>query len=266
MNSGLQLGANGFSLVNAQRLAQASAEAYLPAEGGGTRTITDAGTDTHVCITAYDDCTVIAFRGTRDLRNWITDAEIRLRSIGVNEAATACASRTTVNPRVHEGFFHAIDAVIDEIAEQLGKPPVIRRPPLLITGHSLGGALAVLCAWMLERRGIEVHSVYTFGQPRVGDRQFAAAYDASLGGRTFRIVNQNDIVPRLPGRLMGFRHAGQCVFINVAGGLQVNPSLVSMLISDGLGLWRAYRRVEDVLISDHLVSHYLNALKAPDAD
>ena len=43
-----------------------------------------------------------------------------------------------------------------------------------------------------------VTAVYTYGQPRVGDPQFSAAYDAALKNATFRYVNDLDIVPHLP--------------------------------------------------------------------
>ena len=296
MNSGLILDHSGFVLANAQRLAQASADAYLSAGDEAAslasksnpvtaQLIANSATDTHVRLTEFDDCVILAFRGTRDWRNWLTDAEFPLRPIGIGAPAcsrlktraqslpglseVSCApSPVTAGPpiRVHEGFLTALDSVLTDIIGALFpglEPTAHSLKPLVITGHSLGGALAVLCAYLLQRQGFPVHSVYTFGQPRVGDRAFAADYEALCGGKTFRLVNQNDLVPRLPGWLLGYRHAGQMMFINVTGALLANPSLLNVVINDALGLWQAWRCREDVLVTEHFMTAYLRSLNNP---
>ncbi|CAM6100070.1 unnamed protein product [Calypogeia fissa] len=91
---------------------------------------------------------------------------------------------------------------------------------LFITGHSLGGALAMLYAGMLYYFGENsvanrIGSVYTFGQPRVGDETFAQfMLDNLTIERYFRVVYCNDIVPRLPfdDELFGFKRWGLCYF------------------------------------------------------
>ena len=208
-------------------------------------------TNTHATLTTYDDCTVIAFRGTASLRDWLTDAEFPLRPLPGTPA------------RVHEGFLTAFISIVPDLVAFLAPPHAPRpapRGPLLLTGHSLGGALAVLAAWWLQHLGFTIHSVYTFGQPRVGDRAFASLYSALLGTKTYRTVNQNDLVPRVPGVLLGYSHAGELAFINTVGSLVLNPSWFSRLISDALGLYHAYRRLDDVLITDHFVAGYVAAL------
>ena len=87
-----------------------------------------------------------------------------------------------------------------------------------ITGHSLGGALAELCAAQaLFVSKIPVQGVYTFGQPRVGSNDFAAAVNAKLGSGIFRFVNDRDIVARVPLFTMGFCHYGGQRFFDHAG-------------------------------------------------
>jgi len=298
--------------------------AEIPATGPAPVEISAKATDTRVLLTEYDDCTVIAFRGTADLRNWITDAEFGFRRIpgapvsdrlkpgevsvpaGAGDACGASRLQAGAPMRVHRGFLTAVDSVIGEIVEELKRgsvksvaapnPSTLQPsnpstvPPLVLTGHSLGGALAVLAAHILAAQGFNIHSVYTFGQPRVGDANFAARYNAALAGRvtpcappgtttddggqgtarptlgdrTFRIVNANDLVPRLPGWLMGYRHCGQNCFINLTGSLIFNPSLFTLLTTDLLGLYRAYRKLDDVLLEDHCLTRYLAALGRPD--
>lgn len=52
---------------------------------------------------------------------------------------------------------------------------------LLITGHSLGGALATIAAFELSLIGYRVSGVFTFGSPRVGSLMFAQAFDSIVG-------------------------------------------------------------------------------------
>ena len=90
---------------------------------------------------------------------------------------------------------------------------------LWLTGHSLGGALATLCAQMFN----EVQGVYVFGSPRVGDTAFAAAYARPL----WRFCNDGDVVvtvplngvpllPFLPSFLPKYEHAGKSVWFDAA--------------------------------------------------
>lgn len=57
---------------------------------------------------------------------------------------------------------------------------------LFVTGHSLGAAAAALCsADLLDRFNIP-STLYTFGEPRVGDHAFASILTQGLPGRSFR--------------------------------------------------------------------------------
>ena len=92
---------------------------------------------------------------------------------------------------------------------------------VFITGHSLGGALAALYSTMLFYNGEvaitrKLASVYTFGQPRVGDQTFANYGNLHLDNRYFRVVYCNDIVPRVPfdDKVMAFKHFENCVYFN----------------------------------------------------
>jgi len=113
---------------------------------------------------------------------------------------------------VHSGFALATDQIWDEVNKELdllvSKYDELKYDDskydealkVIFTGHSLGGAIAVVCA----ARSKYVAEVYTFGQPRVGNRSFTK----NVQSRLYRIVNENDIVPRVPPGPL-YRHQGQ---------------------------------------------------------
>lgn len=68
---------------------------------------------------------------------------------------------------------------------------------VFVTGHSLGGALATLCAVSLSEAG-PAPTLYTFGSPRVGGRAFAWHANRQLADRHFRVTHNHDIVPWVP--------------------------------------------------------------------
>lgn len=112
----------------------------------------------------------------------------------------------------------AYDDITKKVALLLHDNP---KAKLFITGHSLGGALAALYASMLHYTGetevaSKIGAVYTFGQPRVGDKDFARYAAEHLAGRYFRVVYCNDLVPRVPfdDGLFAFKHFGNCDYFN----------------------------------------------------
>jgi hypothetical protein len=88
--------------------------------------------------------------------------------------------------RVHAGFRVALRRIEDEVLSAVVSRLRAGDRQLWITGHSLGGALAVLMAARFRMEGLDVAGVYTFGQPKTGNRNFQRRYDEALGDRTDR--------------------------------------------------------------------------------
>jgi hypothetical protein len=237
----------GFSLANARAGARWSKLAY------DQTTIASIETGAACVMVELDNAFVIAFRGSRSVQDFICDAEFP-------RIATSYGA-------VHRGFDRDIQSILPKILSEVRFVPVEK--PIFIFGHSLGGALAILCARIFSAQGIPVHAVYTFGQPRVGDFGFAETYDALLRDKTFRVVNQCDIVPRVPGLLCGFRNVGQKYFLPSLNKLLpfqpvlVNPKLWLLLLSDAFGLWNDWANKKQMaLLDDHFIASYISELES----
>jgi pimeloyl-ACP methyl ester carboxylesterase len=147
---------------------------------------------------------VMAFAGTDPLvpANWISDFNVGL-NVGFNPGLGM-----TPGP-VHRGFDRAFDAVSDQVTQALAEGGT---EPLLLTGHSMGGALAVIAAdHCLTEHKLRAVAVYAFGMPRVGDEDFAVRYNDALGATTYRLVHGDDIVATVPPSRFGFRHVGRLI-------------------------------------------------------
>jgi len=220
-----------FSMANAQILAQAAAVAYKDPrrceKWARTSGFTGAfdffdNRDTQGFVAESNDAILVAFRGTQPNRpmDWFADFR-----------ATCDPWDHTNAGKVHSGFYSALRKVWGVTlanGEILPRRLVNRGSKTVwITGHSLGGALAELCAAQaLFVSKIPVQGVYTFGQPRVGTKDFADAVNAKLGSGIFRFVNDRDIVPRVPLFSMGFCHYGGQRFFDHAGESSVADSAV----------------------------------------
>ncbi|MDH3231215.1 MAG: lipase family protein [Alphaproteobacteria bacterium] len=186
---------------------------------------------------------VLCFRGSDDVRAWITNLD-------------ALPKPWRGGGTAHRGFAAALDAVWLEVEAAIRQVAT----PLVMTGHSLGGALATLAASLHP-----VANLVTFGSPRVGDAAFSAAME-HRPGEARRYVNGRDIVCRLPSARLGYRHVGTPWLIDADGRvLQRAPEdeglaalLSSALETDRLVNPQGLLRRE---LTDHSPINYVSALR-----
>ncbi len=207
---------SGFDAANAATLAQFSLLVYVREEDFLTKILNEAGyphvetfgrEGTFAILAANDENVVLAFRGTEggSIEDYLADTNLALKKfedIG----------------RAHAGFIKALGMVDAEIQESIST--LLEDAPnrkLWITGHSLGAALATLYA---VRHPEHVEAIYTIGSPRIAGRKLADSLSESLP--LYRIVNDNDLVARLPTPPL-YRHIGSTYFITTEGELVVDP-------------------------------------------
>lgn len=90
--------------------------------------------------------------------------------------------------------------------------------PLYFCGHSLGGAMATICAGrcLLSYIDSNPKQLFTYGSPRVGCKNYIGYVKLDY----YRFVNNNDIVTRVPPTWMGYAHAGKEIYFNRNGDIK----------------------------------------------
>ncbi|WKE67288.1 lipase family protein [Gallaecimonas kandeliae] len=123
--------------------------------------------------------------------------------------------------KVHQGFLALAHQCLPQLVPVLAKH-LKAGVALWLTGHGVGGAIAsVLAAELALVEELEVTGLCTFGSPRVFDNRLAAALEEVLGELYWRVVNDQDVVTRLPPRCFGYRHGGHLSYFDATGRLHL---------------------------------------------
>ncbi len=203
----------GFKLVGAiEADRQAAAPAMALANAAQMRAVSAMLANSHIFgLVAFNDATktaIVAIRGTKSLVDWLAD----LDALAVPYLAVADAGF------VHMGFQLVYEHIRRHVAELLinGCPGVKR---VLVTGHSLGGAVATLCAFDIGKNlplGA-VPELYTFAAPRSGAPPTLIEQFNAFIPICHRVVNFMDVVPHVPLPPL-FEHVGE--ELQVQGGFR----------------------------------------------
>jgi hypothetical protein len=166
----------------------------------------------------------VAYRGSKTAANFALDFEVQLITLFMGRTKTSV--NTCVGCEVHSGFYKGMESVLPQTVAAVKKAIAASGntgsdPLLLVTGHSLGGALAALTAYELVNKPeitslVETIHVTTFGEPRVGNAAFASHFDMALPN-AWRVVNAGDTVPHTPISEFGYYHEGIEVWMKEAG-------------------------------------------------
>jgi triacylglycerol lipase len=189
------------------------------------RVLTDGGfalkktynvNNTEAYLAEAKDFIVVAFRGTTSGRDRRTDFDFKTKRIKIEgHPLDVC---------VHNGFYAAYQNIEKELRIDLVS--LGSEKPIYFTGHSLGGALAIVASAavgmtsdpierpILRKLADRIAAVYSFGAPRVGDSNF----DNIVKSPHYRVVNRFDLITLTPPNWMwGYRHTGDVRLLRAPG-------------------------------------------------
>jgi triacylglycerol lipase len=196
---------------NARYFATACDLAYLPEAAGKPKFLSELSLDarlvsvdnTQVYVGGNDDSIVIAFRGSEapgsldGFKDWLLTNAKNFLVLPEGRAGTDFVA-AGVGARFHRGFIEALEEIWTPFFSEVKALHTKKKRPVWVTGHSLGGALALLSAWRLQRQFIPIHQVYTFGAPMIGNDAAKQAYAKVFPNKVFRFIDERDMVPLLP--------------------------------------------------------------------
>ncbi|CAM9427194.1 unnamed protein product [Chrysoparadoxa australica] len=187
-------------------------------------------------------------------------------------------------PRVHAGFrgaYKSVDQTLTDVVESATGGDADGWD-IYITGHSLGGALATLCALDFSTKfsGAKI-TMYNYGSPRVGNRAFKQLFDSSVPD-AFRAVNNLDVIARLPrarqaiGDWLEYEHVGRTLLLTPEDGgeragiwvegesegvcpLAEMDALTALLMGDKSFVEGEWKSLQALLRGESLVHHTENS-------
>jgi predicted lipase len=201
---------------------------------------------------------IIAIRGTEGIVEWFDDAfaiptpfrqvpntgrvaggfdriysslTVVKRKLAEDRALEAAAPGQPAPPETFAGSFAE---QLDQLASSRELARGVRRSaaeprrqrPMVVTGHSLGAALATLFVMENDsKKKFDISTSSTFASPRVGNLEFARAFDL-LPIDSWRIVNTLDLVPKLPPHIplvLEYDHVETACPFSSAGFAKNNP-------------------------------------------
>ena len=195
---------------------------------------------------------IVAFRGTEPkvLKNWRTDARF-------------CLVKGPVG-KVHRGFRTALDGIWPDLRPKIRGFQYDKTNPqtLWLTGYSLGAGLATLAYARLRfDEDKPVRGLTTFGQPRTGNGDFADAVNRDSMARMYSLVNNSDLVPRLPPRSLGYSHAGRLVYFTSTGRATSDMSACMRVLDRARGRLDDFGKPGPDAIKDHDMSGHVKLVR-----
>lgn len=184
-------------MINSVKYAELSELSYknnLQFPGYKTHFVSNGSTQCYVLLSDLEQ--IVVFRGTeKNISDISTDLKLRKQD------------------GIHRGFLAAYSSVIEGIYKLVDP-----KKKITFTGHSLGGALAILSSCL---HGESESKAVAFGAPRVFGLSKARHYSKE---KIFRYENAGDPVPYMPLYSWGYRHIGDCGYINENLQVVLNPA------------------------------------------
>ncbi|KAL3155310.1 hypothetical protein ABBQ38_010874 [Trebouxia sp. C0009 RCD-2024] len=177
------------------------------------------------CLIGWGSSTVVvAFRGTASMKNALAD----LQAWRIAHPPVRGKTWLGTRPLVHVGFLKTwladglklkvVNQVLEAVQQCKQRSGSDQPITVLITGHSLGGALATLAAYDIRKQLLANKQsnskvvCCTFAAPRTGNHAFAREYNAMVPD-TWSVINDQDVVTREGKMLFLYKRPGQRVIL-----------------------------------------------------
>lgn len=208
--------------------------------------IDDPDTDLQVGITLSETQKRISvvFRGSESRSDWYYDLMISKRKI-------------EDNVYVHNGFYQQLHVnnnyeKIKQSIEKVLESEDKKDYEVLVTGHSLGAALATLFGYLYSRETSRQIKIISFASPRIGNAGFKTSFDNQENLTHYRITNNRDIITASP--MINYKHVGINIHLTSSGKVQIYPSY-------NYNTWYMFSLFRCWSVADHSIDLYYERLK-----
>ncbi|MTJ10882.1 lipase family protein [Anabaena sp. UHCC 0204] len=182
--------------------------------------ISKDSTDTQTAILTKSSGITIVFRGSNSYFDWKTNFDTKQKQkefdqtiihpeiIDQNEKVYPYNNKNSSGVLMHRGFVNAYFSVREQIHKYIKDQNITN---VTVTGHSLGGALATLCAVDIQynfANQLSSIEAYLFGAPKVGNKSFRESYNQRVPN-TYRFIYGMDLIPELPRWWQGYEPVDQ---------------------------------------------------------
>lgn len=182
---------------------------YAP-NGKVIKYINNNKTDLQVAVTkSYNKQKLsVVFRGSESKKDWLYNLKFPKTIIKNNN-----------NIKVHKGFYLQLKNNINQL-DQLVLNNIKPNTQIIITGHSLGGALATIYGYLLCEKTDNVITIISFASPRVGNLKFKQSFNNKSNLIHHRITNNKDLICAIP--IFNYHHVGKLINLKTKNNIFLN--------------------------------------------
>ena len=197
----------------------------------------------------------VVVRGTDEKADWTVSLDAEFADSAIPSSG-----------KIHRGFSSAAlclkKRAIQIIRDHKGHD-------VIFAGHSLGAAVSACLADSAIARELRIiktngrapdntYAIITFGAPRIGDLDWCKAIEHLFTSSLIRVVNNNDLVTRIPTRLSGYRHADNVLlYFTEEGKLEIDPTWWQKFTDRVKGAVKDLGEVGLDGVKDHSMKEYL---------
>lgn len=207
---------------------------YFKSMGFDEWTAIETG-NTVAYVVVSSEVVVVVVRGSDDIEDWLLNGQF-----------LHCPAQGEISFSFHRGFLKAYNCIRDKLRDAVSQKAHDRK--LWLCGHSLGGAIATICAIDIQHgTSTPKPTLVTFGQPRVTDFAGAEWMRETFAGRYLRVVNEKDIVTRVPPEVLRYQHAGRCIRLMEKSFDECSVELADVVANSNSSDLQELERVRSVL-------------------